>query len=448
MSASLILLMLFLGYWLKTSYDNAYQTLKTETNYNFFSTINDLEGDVMKNFFSRPLGLKGKDSLSLTFDSESGLTTWKKNGKFSMNGSIKGEDTIISISMPELTKGPKEWMEAEGKTGFLGIKLALENSKSQSDSFKVKRFDKSLAELVKDAYKGDTIKSRFDIQILSTSVDTTYNGQRFLFSDTYTDLVSGERFRAEVPNFQSEIFKRITPQILFSLLLFLMTSLAFFFIYKNLLAQKRLTALKNDFINNLTHELKTPITTVGVAIEAMSNFDALKNPERTKEYLDISKHELNRLSILIDKVLKMSMFEQKQPVLKREPIQVHALTNDIVKSLRLLFDKHGAIITFDAAQEDITIHADKVQIHIQTQVINNTMQMSIRDNGIGIPKGYLNKVFDKFMRVPTGDQHNIKGHGLGLSYVADIVRLHGGKISVESVEGEGSVFKVSLPIGE
>ena len=270
---------------------------------------------------------------------------------------------------------------------------------------------------------------------------------------------------AQFPEYQSFVFKKTLPQILFSLLLFGMTTLAFGLVYRSLRQQERLTALKNDFISNITHELKTPIATVSVAIEALQNFNALQKPELTKEYLDISKNELSRLSMLVDKVLKLSVFEQKEPELKKEIIDLASLVAQVLDSMRLQFEKLGVKIAFDTEGADHTyIEADKTHltsviynlldnaikydgknVNIQFATDQNALKMSIEDDGCGIASEYQAKIFDKFFRVPKGDIHNVKGYGLGLSYVASIVKQHGGRIEVQSVLEKGSTFSVFLP---
>ena len=134
-----------------------------------------------------------------------------------------------------------------------------------------------------------------------------------------------------------------------SALLLLLVAGSFIMLYRNLLAQQRLAEIKNDFISNITHELKTPIATVGVAIEALKNFNAINNPERTREYLDISSVELQRLSLLVDKVLKLSMFEQNAMEFAREPVNLKGLVVDVMDSMRLQLEKSGAAIHLDAA---------------------------------------------------------------------------------------------------
>ncbi len=272
-------------------------------------------------------------------------------------------------------------------------------------------------------------------------------------------------FQANFDNFQWFLTKKIIPQILFSFFLIAITTFSFLLIYKNLQQQHRLTALKNDFVSNVTHELKTPISTVSVAIEALSNFNVLKNPTQTKEYLEISKNELNRLTILVDKVLKMSIFEQKDLELKNEIIDFKSLIINVLSTMKLQFEKYKAQIDFDFTGNNFTLEGDVIHltnviynllenalkyspepmISIRLEEESQAISLKIQDNGIGISEEYLPKIFDKFFRVPTGDVHNTKGYGLGLSYVKSVVEKHRGTIEVSSKIGEGSCFFINLP---
>ena len=257
--------------------------------------------------------------------------------------------------------------------------------------------------------------------------------------------------------------------ILFSLLLLGVTIAAFVMLYRNMIKQHRLSALKNEFISNITHELKTPIATVGVAIEALKNFNALDDPQRTKEYLDISQNELQRLNLLVDKVLKLSVFENKAIELKKEVFDLKQLTEEIMNSMKLQFEKYRANVSLQAEGGRYTLEADKLHITsviynlldnalkysqenpvIEVKILSHTEHVSlmVKDNGIGIPPEYKGKVFEKFFRVPMGDKHNIKGYGLGLSYVSEIAARHQGYITVESELGKGSTFTVNIPYKE
>jgi len=265
------------------------------------------------------------------------------------------------------------------------------------------------------------------------------------------------------------VLRQMWQPVLVSLLLVGVTIASFLVLYRNLLKQQRLTQLKNDFISNITHELKTPIATVSVAIEALKNFNALQDPARTQEYLDISGNELQRLGLLVDKVLKLSLYENREIALQKESFNLADLTRQVIASMKLQFDKQQAAITVTTTGDNFMIEADrlhltsvlynlldnalkyskgdpKIEVHIMEHLQH--LQLTVTDNGIGIANEYRNKVFEQFFRVPGGNRHNIKGYGLGLSYVNHIVQRHQGFIEVKSKLGEGSVFTVNLPFKE
>jgi len=272
-------------------------------------------------------------------------------------------------------------------------------------------------------------------------------------------------YKLRLGNTVPYLFKRISPSIIFSLLLLGITILAFVMLYRNLVRQRRLGEIKNEFISNISHELKTPVATVGVAIEALKSFNAIQDPQRTKEYLDISTNELQRLSLLIDKVLKLSLFEKKEIELSYEDINLKEIVEEVLLSLKLQFEKHQAVVTLDSTGD---LHLKGDRLHLQSVVFNlldnalkygkekpvihieliekeNEIVFTIQDNGIGIAPEYREKVFEKFFRVPHGNTHNAKGYGLGLSYVAQVIQKHKGSITVQSHLGSETTFIIHLP---
>lgn len=261
------------------------------------------------------------------------------------------------------------------------------------------------------------------------------------------------------------LLRRISLPILFSLVLLGLTFFSFLLLYRNLLRQNRLAEIKNEFISNITHELKTPIATVGVAIEALKNFQAMDEPARAKEYLDISSHELQRLGLLVDKVLKLSMFEKKEMEMQQAKVDLGGLVGEVLDSLRLQLDRLGATLSLEKEGE-LWVRGDRM--HLQSVIFNlvdNAMKysegppririllhkendkavMEVIDEGIGIPVEYREKVFEKFFRVPHGDTHNARGYGLGLSYVAQVVHKHGGHIQISENRPRGVRVKLSIP---
>jgi two-component system phosphate regulon sensor histidine kinase PhoR len=339
----------------------------------------------------------------------------------------------------------------------------LYNVDSLQDSLRVKEID--------SACRISFVKEGMNVPILITKDTTQVRRERspreeekalnkitigFAHPVTY-ELTLGNSF--------GYLVKKLISPILFSLFLVGVTVFSFVLLYRNLQRQRKLTEIKNEFISNITHELKTPIATVGVAIEALRNFNAINDPQRTKEYLDISQNELQRLSLLVDKVLKLSMFEKKEIELKYELLDLKGVVDEVVSSMRLQIEKHHATVSINT-EGDTHLQADR--LHLLSVVFNlldnalkygngntaikfdlkekeNEIELSVADNGIGISQEYKDKVFEKFFRVPLGNTHNTKGYGLGLSYVAHVIQRHKGKIEVESQPGLGSKFIITLP---
>jgi len=262
------------------------------------------------------------------------------------------------------------------------------------------------------------------------------------------------------------IWKKLLPQLLFSAFLTSLTLAAFYLMYRNILSNQRLLEIKNDFIGNMTHELKTPITTVSVALESLKNFSALDNPQRTKEYIEMAQQELNRLSILTDKVLKTAIFESNGLAFHSEKVDLEKIVNRVIDSMRLVFEKRQVKINF--LREGAIFYVNGDEDHLTNVVYNlldNALKyspeipvievalkstddkiiFSVRDQGLGVSTVHQKRIFEKFYRVPTGDVVNTKGYGLGLSYVQNVVRLHQGNVAIESALGEGSTFIITLP---
>jgi signal transduction histidine kinase len=376
---------------------------------------------------------------------------------------VVGVDTNIKVRVAAVPTGKGETEIA----GSLSMILAMSDKTDQPDSFRIISRNTSIFSLLDSNFTASMQNARLPIGFQVTRLEgDSLCPDEVVRSGSYTDLASGESYVAELSDYQGYILGKMWAEILFSFGLFACVSLSFFTVFRNLQIQRRLTELKNDFIQNVTHELKTPIATVGVAIEALRNFDALQDPARTREYLDISKNELNRLSLLVDKVLRMSLFDRTEIVLHLEPVDLQALVSEILSSLKLQFEKQGARVSFEQTESRCVVNGDR--LHLTSLVYNlldnalkyslgqpeinvrlhpeaNNIRLEISDRGIGIAPEHRDRIFEKFYRVPTGTVHNVKGHGLGLSYVANVVEKHGGSSRVDEREGGGVVFCVLLP---
>ncbi|WP_229238660.1 cell wall metabolism sensor histidine kinase WalK [Dyadobacter sp. Leaf189] len=255
------------------------------------------------------------------------------------------------------------------------------------------------------------------------------------------------------------LFKKMGGLLAASFVLLTLTSGCFIYMLQTILKQKRLSEIKSDFINNMTHELKTPIATVTAAVEAMMNYGVLDNPEKTKNYLSISYNNLGRLSELVEKVLHLAVEDKQELQLHREPVNLRELISEITAAYALNAAKpvhfnqdvsdhdvisvdrmHFGNVLSNLVDNAVKYSNDQVQIDFKYKKEGDHWQLSVADNGIGIARHYQQAVFDRFFRVPTGDLHTVKGFGLGLAYVRQVVERHGGRIELVSEPGRGSEF--------
>jgi two-component system phosphate regulon sensor histidine kinase PhoR len=230
--------------------------------------------------------------------------------------------------------------------------------------------------------------------------------------------------------------------------------------------QKRLSEMKNDFINNMTHEFKTPISTISLACEAIREDEITRTPGFFRNYLNIIKEENKRLENLSEKILQTAVIEKGQLKMKKEKVDFHHIITDVIKNIRIQVEIKDGVIIKDFKASQPFLEGDKVHltnlvynlldnankysprrpvIKVRTENTPTGITLTIEDNGIGISKAEQKKIFDKLYRVPTGNIHEVRGFGLGLSYVKAIVSEHKGKISIESELNKGSTFRIFLP---
>ncbi|RAK70622.1 sensor histidine kinase [Hymenobacter edaphi] len=261
------------------------------------------------------------------------------------------------------------------------------------------------------------------------------------------------------------LLRRMGGLLAGSVLLLGLTTGCFALMLNTILRQKKLADVKNDFINNMTHELKTPLATVSAAVEAMQHFGALNDPQKTQTYLSISQGELQRLSDLVEKVLHIAVEERQALQLHLEPVHPAALVQELVQRQQLKAPKPvqfqvdiepADVVPLDALHlgnvinnlidNAIKYSREQVTIRLRGRRDETGWRLTVQDDGIGIPKSYQEAIFDRFFRVPTGNLHPVKGFGLGLYYVRQVVERHGGHIAVRSEPNRGSEFSLWLPV--
>ena len=281
------------------------------------------------------------------------------------------------------------------------------------------------------------------------------------------DLVPKDYFLSVFfPTQKNYLLKQALLPLSASGLLMLVVILCFAYAIMTILRQKKLSEMKNDFINNMTHEFKTPIATVSLATEALQDGDLKSNPGIVDRYVQVIRDENKRLGMQVEKVLQIASLDKKDFKLKFEKVDVHDIIDKALANIDLTVQKRGGEITSRLLASNPVIEADPVhltniiynlldnankyspeapEIHLRTENISTGVIIKIADQGIGMSKEATQKIFDKFFRVSTGNLHDVKGFGLGLSYVKDIVDMHRGTITVKSEVGKGSTFKVYLP---
>ncbi|ULQ56523.1 HAMP domain-containing histidine kinase [Flavihumibacter rivuli] len=303
-------------------------------------------------------------------------------------------------------------------------------------------------------------------------IDDTLRNRQFIYplqvpgGSNLEGLVPEEVMMVIVPNVKHIVLRQLRWMIGGAILFTLILLAAFYVTVSALLRQKKLSEIKNDFINNMTHEFKTPLATISLAVDALRTEKVSQDKDKMQYFTGIIKEENRRMNKQVETILQAALMDRQEISLNKKPVHVHEVIEQVLENFDLqLQHKNGHAIVDLNAKKDL-IHADEVHF---TNLINNLVdnavkysrdnlvlkisttstakgvQIRIEDNGIGMSKESVKRIFEKFYRVHTGNLHNVKGFGLGLSYVKTIVEAHNGKIKVESALGKGTAFTIELP---
>jgi two-component system phosphate regulon sensor histidine kinase PhoR len=333
-----------------------------------------------------------------------------------------------------------------------------------------------LESLLKKEFTERNIDINFEYGIYDCFTDSIVFGRYVIMGDS-TELKKSDStpppkwegdnhyFGVYFPSKKSYLLNQMSIWI-FSSVILLIVVIFFGYTLGVILRQKKLSEMKNDFINNMTHEFKTPISTISVSSEMLMREEVGGSAEKRARYSRIIQDETSRLKNMVEKVLQMADIDAGQIRLNKSDVDVHALINQTIENMEVVIQEKGGSISCDLKAENAVINADKVHltniiynlldnaikyaveapvISIKTRNSKKGIVISIQDNGIGISKEIQKNIFSKFYRVPTGNLHNVKGFGLGLFYVKTITDAHHGMIKLESEAGKGSRFDVYLP---
>lgn len=268
------------------------------------------------------------------------------------------------------------------------------------------------------------------------------------------------------PNQESYMLKTLWPLLTSSGLFLITIVLAFTYTIRTIFRQKKISEIKNDFINNMTHELKTPISTISLACEALSDPVMSESKNRVGQFVGMIRDENKRLGVLVENVLRSAVLDRGEMELAKDQVNVHEIIDNTIKNIELQVAQKSGVIKKDFRAEKAIVKADKVhltnviynlvdnaikyskvnpEIKITTASTDSCFTLKVSDNGIGIKKEDQKRIFDKLFRVHTGNIHDIKGFGLGLSYVKAVIERHHGTVRVSSEFGKGSTFTIQIP---
>lgn len=333
-----------------------------------------------------------------------------------------------------------------------------------------------LREIIKKELEEYGVKTKFEFGILSNGIQTKVKSDNFQYDKDatysipiFTDNEGNEKYKLLVtfPHKKKFLLSELVSITILSIIFTLIIIIAYTSALNQLIRQRQISEIKTDFINNMTHEFKTPIATINLALDAIRNPKIIEDKEKVFKYLNMIRDENKRMHAQVENVLRISKLEKKELNIIKESSDIEEVINDAIEHVNLILeDREGTIgIHFGAVRKTVLlndVHFTNVivnilenaikytpgipKIDIYTENIKDMVLIKIKDNGVGMSKIAQKKIFEKFYREHTGDIHNVKGHGLGLAYVKRIVDDHNGQVYVESEKGKGSTFIIKLPL--
>ena len=401
---------------------------------------------------------------SVNFSKFTGKTTTRiySNTDFNEDIAISPEETVENIF--SLNKLQTEIFEAQYREEIKSMPIRKRVSRDE-----IKR-------LLRKKLLEDDIDIDFEFAIYHKDLATKVQSDNFELGETPTIGVpifldnndeSDYRLYINFPERNKFIFSSILGMSILSIIFTTIIIIAYTSAIYQLIKQRKISQIKTDFINNMTHEFKTPIATINLALDAIRNPKTINDEDKVKRYLGMIKEENKRMHAQVENVLRISKLEKNELNISKECIDLHDLVEDAVTHVELIVEsKNGYINThlgtinsevlanethFTNVIVNILDNAVKYsnnepKIDIYTENVGTNIVLKIKDQGNGMSKAVQKRVFEKFYREHTGDVHNVKGHGLGLAYVKRIVNDHHGYITVESERGKGSTFILKLPL--
>ncbi|UFH35135.1 sensor histidine kinase [Flavobacterium acetivorans] len=333
-----------------------------------------------------------------------------------------------------------------------------------------------LQKLLKNELEEYGVKTKFEFAVYSNGLATKIKSKDFVYDkeatypiQIFADNEGNSKYQLLVtfPHKKKFLLSELVSITVLSIIFTLIIIIAYSSALNQLIRQRHIDEIKTDFINNMTHEFKTPIATINLALDAIKNPKIIEDKEKVFKYLQMIRDENKRMHAQVENVLRISKLEKKELDIDKESSDVVEVINDAIEHVNLILeDRQGRITThFNAARTTVLINEvhftnvivnvlenaikyspDVPEIDVFTENIKDMILIKVKDQGLGMSKVAQKRVFEKFYREHTGDLHNVKGHGLGLAYVKRIVEDHNGQVYVESEKGKGSTFIIKIPL--
>jgi two-component system phosphate regulon sensor histidine kinase PhoR len=513
MSLSLIGIILVQVYWFNSSFEkseeqfkfhvkqvlgNVSDKLQKQEMYTFYEKYNQLKdstGKVPQKSDFLEFGYYQRDSrtnetiiysnsiITEDYDISSSFFDKKldsvKLKNFSSNRKIEiyNGNNIDNSSIPQKIS-PDTKIE---KSGRLEILDNAQFEISYKDVFSTKPIRErvnaeTLQKLVKNELNEYGVKTPFEFNVYSNGLATKIKSEHFRYDKEatysipiYIDNEGNSKYQLLLtfPQKKKFLFSELVSISILSIIFTLIIIIAYSSALSQLIKQRLISEIKTDFINNMTHEFKTPIATINLALDAIKNPKVIDDKEKVHRYLQMIRDENKRMHAQVENVLRISKLEKKELEISKESISIHDIVEDAIEHVNLIIeDRQGTITThFDAKRTSVLLNdvhftnvivnildnaikysPDPPAIDVYTENVKDYVIIKIKDKGTGMSKIAQKRIFEKFYREHTGDIHNVKGHGLGLAYVKRIIEDHNGQIFVESEKGKGSTFTIKVPL--
>jgi signal transduction histidine kinase len=469
MIGSILVLILVQFFWLASVYKDYKNSLKQETRLLFATTVTGmLDSLVLSELNPVFIPVVPDTAYALPYFKNFSFQDSSRTVRIEVKREFNGNDTIIDSNkqIQIITSGGPGIADSI-RGVFRPLMIGIDSlNKDQKFTFRMNRepLDPKVIEtrfnevLAENNYPIEAKVKRYNVMQESELIPEN------AISLEEIRIPFGTRIVGYIEIYRGFLFRKMLNPFIFALMVVLFISMSMLAMYRNMLKQQRLSLLKNDIISNITHELKTPVSTIAIILESLENSGVNDKAGKKEEYIKIAKNELKRLTAMADNILKSSLFEKQQNVIFSD-LDLDFLLEEKIRSFKPILDsqefdfrylKEGndfkikgdaeqiGLVVFNLLDNAVKFSRDEKNIEISLKEKENKVNITIKDKGIGIPETYQKEIFEKFVRVPQQDLHDIKGYGLGLAQVAIIVKAHGGKISLDSQVGKGATFTIQF----